>query len=339
MTELNQERTEPAAARSLTAGGLLKQARQAKGLHIAALAASIKVAQRKLELLEADRYAELPDATFTRALAQTVCRSLKIEAAPVLALLPAASGGRLDHMGAGINAPFRDRPGRGEPTDWLRLAASPAAWGPALVLLAAALVYFLPSSVFSGLQFRPAPTASATPITPITPTTPTTPVVPAMTAPTTVPAAAPTAVAESGSAAAASSPSGAVETVFSAPALTEATPVAAVTAVMGSAATGSAATAAAAITSGGLLASTDAAAPGGILQLRASSESWVEVQDAKRQMLLSRMLMAGETVKLDGELPLRLKVGNASGTEVRFRGQAVNLASGTVGNIARLELK
>ena len=338
MTELNQERTVPAAARSLTAGGLLKQARQAKGLHIAALAASIKVAQRKLELLEADRYAELPDATFTRALAQTVCRSLKIDAAPVLALLPAASGGRLDHMGAGINAPFRDRPGRGEPTDWLRLAASPAAWGPALVLLAAALVYFLPSSVFSGLQFRPAPTASATPVVPV---------VPAMTAPTTLPVAAATAVAESASgslpapvvASAASSPSGAVETVFSAPALTEATPFAAVTAVMGSAATGFAATAAAAITSGGLLASTDAAAPGGILQLRASSESWVEVQDAKRQMLLSRMLMAGETVKLDGELPLRLKVGNASGTEVRFRGQAVNLASGTVGNIARLELK
>ena len=177
MTEANQERAEPTAARSLTAGGLLKQARQAKGLHIAALAASIKVAQRKLELLEADRYTELPDATFTRALAQTVCRSLKMDAAPVLALLPAASGGRLDHMGAGINAPFRDRPGRGEPTDWARLAASPAAWGPALVLLAAALVYFLPSSVFSGLQFRPAATA------------------PAMTAPSTLAAAAPTAEA------------------------------------------------------------------------------------------------------------------------------------------------
>ena len=75
------------------------------------------------------------------------------------------------------------------------------------------------------------------------------------------------------------------------------------------------------------------------MQLRASAESWVEVQDAKRQMLLSRMLMAGETVKLDGELPLRLKVGNAAGTEVMFRGQAVNLLPGTSGNIARLELK
>ena len=67
-----------------SAGALLRQARQAQGLHIAALAAAIKVTPRKLELLEADRYDELPDATFVRALAQTVCRSLKIDAAPVL---------------------------------------------------------------------------------------------------------------------------------------------------------------------------------------------------------------------------------------------------------------
>ena len=333
MTEVNQERVEHTAARSLTAGGLLKQARQAKGLHIAALAASIKVAQRKLELLEADRYSELPDATFTRALAQTVCRSLKIEAAPVLALLPAASGGRLDHMGEGINAPFRDRPGRGEPTDWARLAASPAAWGPVLVLLAALSVYFVPASFFSGLQFKPASTA------------------PVAAAPTAQPAAAPAAVAEAAlaaasaaasapalaqaPAAAASSPAGVVETVFSAPALTETSP--ALPTTVPTAAPSTAAVNAAA--AGGLLAAADAAAPGGILQLRASAESWVEVQDAKKQMLLSRMLMAGETVKLDGALPLRLKVGNALGTEVVFRGQAVSLVPGTVGNIARMELK
>ena len=54
---------------------MLRAARQARGLHIAALAASIKVTQRKLEALEADRYDELPDMTFTRALAKTVCRS------------------------------------------------------------------------------------------------------------------------------------------------------------------------------------------------------------------------------------------------------------------------
>jgi cytoskeleton protein RodZ len=309
MTEANQELS---SARPTTAGGLLKQARQAKGLHIAALAASIKVAQRKLESLEADRLNELPDATFTRALAQTVCRSLKIDAAPVLALLPPASGARFDQMGEGINAPFRERPGRGEPTDWARVAASPAIWGPGLVLIAAACVYFLPSSFLSGLQFNPKATA---------------PFVAAK--PAAVPAAAASAAVPplTGAAPASAPTVGAVETVFSAPPLADAA---------------SAAAAASAPTSIPVAAISVAAAPvaaGAALQLRASAESWIEVQDAKKQMLLSRMLLAGETVRLDGELPLRLKVGNASGTEVVFRGQAVNLVPATVGNIARLELK
>src|SRR5438094_93521 len=70
-----------------TAGALLREARIAQGMHIAAMSAAIKVAQRKLELLEADRYDELPDATFTRALAQTMCRVLKVDAEPVLSNL------------------------------------------------------------------------------------------------------------------------------------------------------------------------------------------------------------------------------------------------------------
>ena len=71
-----------------SAGALLRAARERQGLHIAALAAAIKIPQRKLEALEADRFDELPDATFTRALALTVCRALKIDPAPVLAQLP-----------------------------------------------------------------------------------------------------------------------------------------------------------------------------------------------------------------------------------------------------------
>lgn len=130
-----------------TAGGLLRQARQAQGLHIAALAAAIKVAPRKLELLESDRLDELPDATFTRALAQTVCRTLKIDATPVLALLPPPRGHRLEQINVGLNAPFRERPGRLDPSDWESLMR-PSVWGPALVLLAAAGLYFAPAGLF-----------------------------------------------------------------------------------------------------------------------------------------------------------------------------------------------
>ena len=76
----------PVGGRS--AGALLKAAREREGLHLSVLAATIKVAPAKLEALEQDRYGELPNATFTRALAQSVCRSLKIDPRPVLALLP-----------------------------------------------------------------------------------------------------------------------------------------------------------------------------------------------------------------------------------------------------------
>ena len=116
-----------------TAGSLLRKARQARGLHIAALAASIKVVPRKLELLESDQLDQLPDATFTRALAHTVCRTLKIDAAPILQLLPPPNGQRLDQVGGGLNTPFRDRPGRMVPADWSMLRA-PAFWVIALLL-------------------------------------------------------------------------------------------------------------------------------------------------------------------------------------------------------------
>jgi len=59
-----------------TAGQMMRAARERRGMHIAVLAAAIKVPQRKLEALEADRYEELPDITFARALAQAVCRAL-----------------------------------------------------------------------------------------------------------------------------------------------------------------------------------------------------------------------------------------------------------------------
>ena len=127
-----------------SAGAMLREARQAQGLHIGALAASIRVPQRKLELLEADRLAELPDATFARALAQTMCRSLKVDPAPVLAALPPASGHRLEAVDEGIKLPFRDRPGRHEPASASALG-SPAVWVAVLIAAAAVFLYLMPS--------------------------------------------------------------------------------------------------------------------------------------------------------------------------------------------------
>jgi cytoskeleton protein RodZ len=157
---MNDGATPPPAAPT-SAGAMLRAAREQRGVHIGVLAASIKVAQRKLEALEADRYDELPDMTFTRALALSVCRTLKIDADPVLALLPQPpQTNRLERVASGLNAPFRDRPGRDEPSEWL-LLKRPAFWGTALVLLAAAVLALLPEGVWQRFQATPEPPAAA----------------------------------------------------------------------------------------------------------------------------------------------------------------------------------
>jgi len=73
--------------------------------------------------------------------------------------------------------------------------------------------------------------------------------------------------------------------------------------------------------------------------LRAVRDSWIEVTDAHGQALLSRTLKSGESVGLEGDLPLRLRIGNVAGTEVSFRGRAVALEPYNRNNLARFELK
>ncbi len=299
MTEA-ADRPEPsgAVAAGGSAGALLRAAREQRGLHIAALAASIKVPQRKLEALEADRYDELLDMTFTRALAQAVCRSLKIDAQPVLERLPQPTGGapKLQHVSNGLNAPLRDPSGgdEGAPWDWLR---RPVFWGTLLVLLAAAAVAFAPERFFAALRGADA----AAPVSAA-------PAVVSREATVVAPPAASAAI-----------PPPAVEgnaTTLGSPGMVQAT-------------AGAAATATAAPV---------VPAASALLAIRASSESWVEVQDARGQTLVSRKVAAGESLGLDGEVPLRLTIGNAAATQVLFRGQPVDLSSNTVANVARLQL-
>lgn len=149
------------ASQAATAGAWLRHARQQRGLHIAALAVMLKVPQAKLEALEADRFDELPDATFARALATAMCRALKVDPAPVLALLPRTRDRELD-VRPGLNQPFRER-GAG-PIDGgaLALLAKPFVWGPLLLLIAAAAVYWIPA----GWLERPAATAAASGVVP-----------------------------------------------------------------------------------------------------------------------------------------------------------------------------
>lgn len=286
------------SASVLTAGAILRAARERQGVHIAMLAAAIKVSPRKLDALEGDRYEELPDATFTRALAQTVCRALKIDAQPVLAKLPPSGAAPLEQVSTGLNTPFRDRPvrvdhGGGIPSRTLVIA------GVAL-LVAAAVVVLWPAEGLRWGRDSAATVASSAAV-------PSSGVGLPNAASAAAPAASvilqPDSARVASPAASAAASTTAVETVYSAP-LSDATQ----------------------------------ATPRGAT-LVTSEPSWVEIVDASGQRLMSRVVQPGETVNVDGEAPMKLKIGNARATRLSFRGQSIELDGFTRENIARVELK
>ncbi len=128
---------------SKSAGQMLREAREAYGLHVAALAVSLKVPVKKLEALEADRLEELPDAVFVRALASSVCRALKVDPKPVLAKLPQLNTRVLDQAESGVNVAFRTRADGPAPTA-LASINRPMLFGVLAILLAALVLMLLP---------------------------------------------------------------------------------------------------------------------------------------------------------------------------------------------------
>lgn len=294
-----------------SAGALLKAAREREGLHLAVLAATIKVAPAKLQALEQDRYDELPNATFARALAQSVCRSLKIDPRPVLALLPQVDNPPLEGAVGKLNTPFQERGTRGEGAG-LTWASKPMFWAGGLLLLAAVLVGLLPSDLVDGWTSAPAlpPLASAPSTAPAASAVPAPAVDPPASA-VAIPAEAASASTASVAPAPASAAASAVQATAAAPVSAASVAVPAV----------------------------PAPSAGGLLGLRASAESWVEVVDAQDTIVFSRVLQAGEAVGVDGRPPLRVRIGNAGATAVTFRGQPVDLGPYTRVNVARLELR
>lgn len=122
-----------------SAGAMLKAARESQGLHIGALAVMLKVPVRKLEALEADRFEDLRDMVFTRALAASVCRALKIDAVAVLAALPKFEATPIRTDQESLNTPLQTQRFGGFPQLKSRLA-SPLGLGVALMVLAVLVI-------------------------------------------------------------------------------------------------------------------------------------------------------------------------------------------------------
>lgn len=331
MTEQSSTSSTPSAAdQGRSAGALLRAARERRGMHIAALAAAIKVAPARLEALEADDYRHMPDTTFARALAQAVCRALKVDPVPVLALMPDSFHSRLERVDEGLNAPFREH-GAGladvapaalwrHPVLWLAVAllagAAAFMWWPRMHLDTGAEptppgaepIGAASAPLVAGAASDPAATGSAM----------TGGVAPA------VPAAA--AEGDSGNPATVLGSAAPASAVAQAPAPTGALPILA--------SAPSVPTAAAGLAGGAPAAAGQGTGP----QVRAVQDSWVQVTDGSGKVWVARTMPAGEQLAFSGPPPWKLRIGNAAGTELSFGGQTIDLKALTRDNTVRLTL-
>lgn len=285
---------------------LLRQAREGAGLHIAALAAALKVPVRKLEALEAGRYDELPDMTFARALASSACRQLKVDPAPVLEQIPHAAQPALGDSQDAINAPFRSATGGGSlgSLAWLKRPAVLIAL--ALILGALGLV-FVPDRF---LDFLPRtggePSSEVSLIEPVSVTEP---------------------VAESGAATpgltlSMTSPSDDSSAIMIQPPAQAAVPPVPASAVAPETA-----------------ASAEGPATKSLLSLTATGESWIEVVNGSGGVLMQRVLKAGDVVEFSSSPPYAVVLGRADAVQVTVRGKAFDVMSSARNNVARFEVK
>jgi len=140
---------------SVTAGQILKQARTDAGLHIAALAVSLRVPVKRIEALESGQMDLLPDMVFVRALTSSICQALKIDAQPILDKLPKAALPRLNHDDVAINTPIGAA--NSSKHSWLaEIFTSPLLLGVLFLCVAAAGVYFWPKNAAMTVSKVPA---------------------------------------------------------------------------------------------------------------------------------------------------------------------------------------
>lgn len=286
----------------------LKEAREAAGLHIAALAAALKVPVKKLEALEAGRYSELPDMTFARALASSACRQLKVDPSPILQQIPPGTSPKLGERAHSLNAPFNT--GRDEapinPLSWL---SRPALLAAIALLLGALVIVFLPRA-----ESPPVMASVAEPVL----------------AEPAVVVAEPVAAQEPAGAAAQEG----VMPVSADRATPAAVPATADVATLP--ADGVPAVAVALATP-----ATPATVPsaGILLSIAATGESWVEVVNGSGNVVAKRLLQAGDVIDFSAAPPYTVVLGKADAAQVSVRGKPFDTAPFARSNVARFEVK
>lgn len=305
MNELNDVLTlsgarEPVSVdEAISAGQLLKLARENLGLHIAALAVSLKVPVKRVEALEANQWDVFPDAVYVRALASSICRALKIDPTPVLERLPKPAISNTLPSGRGINAPLQT-PGFAASNSVFDQLSKPVVLVGLSLLVGALVLIFFPS--VDRLEEL------------------------TVVSPQGVLSSVPEAGVVSGVSV------DPVDIKENNPAPGDSSKISA----MGADALNSVAPSAE--TSKSTVNSLDTANTG-LFLLKSRGSAWVEVTDAKGVIQLRKILEAGEAVDVAGSLPLSVVIGRADVIDVQLRGKPFDLQAVSKSNVARFEVK
>jgi cytoskeleton protein RodZ len=285
----------------MSAGDMLRQAREAHGLHLDMVAAALKVTPQKLAALESDDIEALPDPVFARALAASVCRALRIDPAPVLAKLPGAQPAGLAQADRTMSKALPSQVRTGSASGGLPSRALLTV--VVLLLVGAAVLFWLPQSILDRVGEAISQITSRVEKSEAS-------------APASV-SQAPGTPGQAGSVVEAVQPAVPLAAAPSAAAPAVPAPAAAAPAVQAPASAGA-----------------------DLIVFVAREDSWITVNDSTGKSLLRRTVQAGETVGLSGALPLSVVVGRASGVDVQVRGKAFDLKPVTRGGgVARFEVK
>jgi len=287
------------------AGMMLRSAREAAGLSIAAVAQQLKLAPRQVVALEEGDVAKLPGRTFVRGFARNYARLLRLDSDAVLAALPdSAAPSSLEHPSLAPSP----RPMGELPRD-TETRSSAARWAIPLALVAVVTV----AAVYEISRLPPEPAQPAV----------TQKAGPEKAAPSPN-ATAPVAVAPP-----AESVPGNTTTALPNPLAGEPKPdTAPQTAVGANNAADTPVTAAP---------SPEVSATA--ITLSFQGKSWVEVRDGTGALILQVTGNAGSKQAIGGRPPFDVTIGNAAAVTVNWQGKPIDIAPFTRQNVARFTLR
>ena len=282
-------------------GQSLRQAREARQLPLADIARTLKLGERQLIALEADQWSELPGTTFVRGFVRNYARLLALDAAPLMEALDKQLEKPVTKLNIPASTPAEPAAGVSKKNDRSVMSVG------LLLLLLAVLGYFVLPGDWNMLQGR---------ILELLPER----------APVVAPA-------QEEKEAEPLYPPGASNQELIAPVpetAPEATPAAVPESVP-------AATAVPVETTPGAAVPTPK--PAAPLRFVVSKEAWIEVRDSEQKVVFSQRLAPGSEQQVQGQGPLSVTVGYAPGVQLFLRGQQVDLAPHSRGDVARLVLE